>query len=170
MDLSLGLLVMRVTIGLLFAAHGAQEAFGWWGGPDFARWTNAVTNMGWHPARPWAFLSILAELGGGLLLTAGLLTPFATAVLVAQSTVIIERVHLRNGFWNSAGGIEYPLTLGLGAAALYLAAPGALSLDRALGWSFSLPIQITALAVALVGAGGALLWSSPARNRRPAHA
>jgi len=170
MDLSLGLLVMRVTIGLLFAAHAAQKAFGWWRGPGFAGWTNAVTNMGWHPARPWAFLSILAELGGGLLLTVGLLTPFATAVLVAQTTVIIERVHLRNGFWNTAGGIEYPLTLGLGAAALYLAGPGALSLDRALGWSFSLPIQIAALAVPLVGAGAALLWSSPARNQRPAHA
>jgi putative oxidoreductase len=170
MRVDLGLLVLRVTIGLLFAAHGAQKAFGWWGGPGFGGWTNAVTNMGWHPARLWALLSIVAELGGGLLLTVGVLTPFATAVLVAQTTVIIERVHLRNGFWNSTGGIEYPLTLGLGAAALYLAAPGALSLDRALGWSFGLPIQFAALAVAFVGAAAALLWSSPARNRRPARA
>ena len=105
-----------------------------------------------------------------MLLTVGLLTPFATAVLVAQTIVIVERVHLRNGFWNSTGGIEYPLALGLGAAALDLAGPGALSLDRALGWSFGLPIQITALVVALVGAGAALLWSAPVRDRRPTHA
>jgi putative oxidoreductase len=163
-------LVLRVTIGLLFAAHGAQKAFGWWGGPGFAGWTNTVTNMGWHPARAWALLSIMVELAGGSLLVAGLLTPFVTAVLLAQTLVIIKRVHLRNGFWNGKGGIEYPLTLGFCTVSLYLAGPGAVSVDRALGWSFSLPIEITALVVALIGAVVASLWPAPAPTRRPAHA
>ena len=170
MGTDLGLLVLRITIGLLFAAHGAQKAFGWWGGPGFSGWTNAVANMGWYPARDWALLSIAAELGGGLLLAAGLVTPFAAAVLVAQSIVIIKGAHLRNGFWNGKGGIEYRLTLGLGAVALYLAGPGAFSFDRALGVSFGLPIQITALAVALIGAMVAILWPAHAPGRRAAHA
>ncbi len=50
----LGLLVLRVAIGLIFAAHGAQKAFGWWGGPGYAGWTGALRHMGMRPAPLWA--------------------------------------------------------------------------------------------------------------------
>lgn len=170
MGVNLGLLVLRATIGLLFAGHGAQKAFGWWGGPGFAGWSIAVARMRWHPVRPWALLSIMAELGGGLLLAVGLLTPLAAAVLAAETIVMIKRVHLRAGFWNSQGGIEYPLTLGLGAMALYLAGAGAFSLDQALGLSYSLLVRITALALAILGAVAATWWPGPAPRQQATHA
>ena len=165
MSVDLGLMVLHAAIGLIVAAHGAQKAFGWWGGPGLAGWTKAATSMGWHPARPWALLSMLAELVGGLLLAIGLLTPLAAALVLAQTLVIILRVHLRNGFWNGKGGIEYPLTLWLGTAAIMLAGPGAISLDHVLGLSFGPVGRMAALAIALTGAGAATLWPAhwPAR-------
>ncbi len=161
MSVDLGLMVLRAAIGLIVAAHGAQKAFGWWEGPGLAGWTEATASMGWHPARPWAVVSVVAELVGGLLLVAGLLTPLAAALVLAQTLVIILRVHLHNGFWNGKGGIEYPLTLWLGTAAIVLAGPGAVSLDHALGLSFGPIGRVAALAVALAGASAATWW--PAR-------
>ncbi|HEY7937320.1 MAG TPA: DoxX family protein [Candidatus Limnocylindrales bacterium] len=114
----LGLLILRVVIGLTFTAHGAQKAFGWWSGPKYAGWRAGVKRMGLRPADFWAFVSTAAELGGGVLLAAGLLTPLATAALIAQSVVIIGLVHLPNGFWNAKGGVEFPLSLAAGVAAL----------------------------------------------------
>ena len=158
MNVDLGLLVLRVAIGLTVAAHGAQKAFGWWGGPGPAGWFLATARMGWHPARPWAVLSIGAELVGGILLAVGLLAPLASALILAQTLVIILRVHLRNGFWNGKGGIEYPLTLWLCTAASMLAGPGTVSLDHALGLSFGPVGRVAALAVAIAGASLATLW------------
>ncbi|MHB8892049.1 MAG: DoxX family protein [Candidatus Limnocylindrales bacterium] len=169
MGVDLGLLVLRTGIGLIFAAHGAQKAFGWWGGPGPSGWTQAIATMGWHPARPWALLSIVAELGGGLLLIAGLLTPFAAAVLLAQTLVIVKRVHLRNGFWNGKSGIEFPLTLWLGTAALFLAGSGAFSLDQALPLSFAPATRVLVLVVALAGASIAAWWPAPAPTAQPSH-
>lgn len=158
MGVDLGLLVLRVAIGLILAAHGAQKAFGWWGGPGLVGWTRTAARMGWHPARLWAGLGVVAELVGGELLMVGLLTPLATALVLAQTLVIVLRVHLRNGFWNGKGGIEYPLTLWLGTAAILLAGPGAISLDHALGLSFGVIGRVAALALALAGAAAATLW------------
>jgi uncharacterized membrane protein YphA (DoxX/SURF4 family) len=71
----LGLLILRLVIGLTFAAHGAQKAFGWWSGPKYAGWRAGVESMGLRPAGFWALVSTAAELGGGVLLAVGLLTP-----------------------------------------------------------------------------------------------
>ena len=101
----LGLLSLRVVIGLTFAAHGAQKAFGWWSGHGYAGWRAGVVRMGLRPAGFWALVSMADELGGGVLLAVGLLTPLATAALLAQSVVIVGLVHLPNGFWNAKGGI-----------------------------------------------------------------
>ena len=167
MNVELGLMVLRAAIGLIVAAHGAQKAFGWWGGPGIAGWTKATASMGWNPARPWAVLSVVAELVGGFLLVVGLLTPLASALVLAQTLVIILRAHLRNGFWNGKGGIEYPLTLWLATAAILLAGPGAISLDHALGLSFGPVGRVAALAVALAGASAAILWPAHWPMRHP---
>ena len=81
--LDIGLLVVRLVVGLTFAAHGAQKVLGWWSGPGFAGWTGAMTRMGLRPAPLWAALSTAIELVGGLLVVVGLLTPIASAVVVA---------------------------------------------------------------------------------------
>src|SRR5258705_9385140 len=97
----IALLILRLGIGLTFAAHGAQKAFGWWGGPGPERWAGAVAGMGFRPVSVFTYASIAAELGGGLLLAAGFLTPVAVAILVAQSIVIIFQVHWQHGFFNT---------------------------------------------------------------------
>jgi putative oxidoreductase len=114
----LGLLILRLVIGLTFAAHGAQKAFGWWSGPKYVGWRAGVEHMGLRPPGFWALVSTAAELGGGVLLAVGLVTPLATAALIAQSVVIVGLVHLPKGFWNSKGGIEFPLSLAAGVVAL----------------------------------------------------
>jgi putative oxidoreductase len=131
MDLSL--LILQLGVGLTFAAHGAQKVFGWWGGPGLAGWEGAMAHMGFRPARLFALVSALVELAGGLLLAVGLLTPIAAAALIAQTVVIIGHVHWSNGFFNQRSGIEFPLLLGLGAAAAALGGPSAASVDAALG-------------------------------------
>lgn len=129
----LALLILRIGIGLTFAAHGVQKAFGWWNGPGPAGWSGAMSKMGFAPVGLFAVLSTANELIGGPLLALGLLTPLVAAVLIAQSIVIIAAVHWRNGFFAANGGIEFPLALGIGATAVCLSGPGGYSLDAAVG-------------------------------------
>jgi len=67
----LALLVLRLVVGLTFAAHGAQKAFGWWQGPGPANWVKAIHRMGFHPPTFFAAASIFNELAGGLALALG---------------------------------------------------------------------------------------------------
>jgi len=147
----LGLLVLRLVIGLVFAAHGAQKAFGWWGGPGWAGWTGALRHMGIRPAPLWALVSIAAELVGGLLLALGFLTPLAAAALIGQSLVIIFAVHWAKGFWNANGGWEFPIALAAGAVAIAATGPGAISIDAALGLALAEPVRLALAALALLG-------------------
>lgn len=146
----LAVLFLGLAVGLTFAAHGAQKAFGWWGGPGMAGWQGAMEHMGFRPARLFALVSMGAELVGGLFLAIGFLTPLAAAVLVAQSTVIILQVHLPKGFWTAKGGIEFALQLGIGALVVGLLGRGAVSLDGALGWTFGTAIRADLLIVGLL--------------------
>jgi putative oxidoreductase len=148
----LGLLILRLVVGLTFAAHGAQKAFGWWSGPSYAGWRTGVEGMGLRPAGFWALISTAAELGGGVLLAVGLLTPMATAALIAQSVVIVGLVHLPKGFWNRNGGVEYPLSLAAGVVALAGTGPGSVSLDAALGLSYSAEVRVWLIVVGILGA------------------
>jgi putative oxidoreductase len=149
----LGLLVLRLVVGLTFAAHGAQKAFGWWHGPGWIGWQNAIGRMGFRPIVLFAALSTGAELIGGLCLAIGVVTPFAAAILIAQSVVIVVKVHGPSGFWNKASGIEFPLVLGAGALAIGLIGPGAASLDAAEGLATSDAVRVVlAIAGLLFGA------------------
>jgi putative oxidoreductase len=146
----LTLLALRLVVGLTFAAHGAQKAFGWWEGPGFGRWTKVMTAMRIQPAPLWAFVSTAAELVGGLALAIGLFTPFAAALLVAQSVVIVVVAHLPKGFWSRSGGVEFPLTIAAGALAVLGAGGGAISLDRLLGYAVTDGVRWALLGLALL--------------------
>jgi len=161
-----GILIVRLAIGLTFAAHGAQKFLGWWGGPGFAGWTGGIKRMGLRPARLWAAISVGIELVGGLLLALGFLTPIASAFLVAQSTYIVLRVHLPRGLWNGGGGIEFPLQLLAGSLLVVATGPGAIAIDPALGVDLGVWWRAGCLAVALVGA---LIAMALARPRPPAN-
>jgi putative oxidoreductase len=153
----IGLAFLRIVVGLTMAAHGAQKAFGWWAGPGPAGWRGIMNSLGFRPSRLWATVSTGAELGGGLLLALGLLTPFAAAVLVGQSIVIIGHVHAPKGFWNTNSGYEFPLALAAGAVAVALAGPGAISLDNELGLRFDGVVRVALVALGAIGGLIALL-------------
>jgi putative oxidoreductase len=129
----IALLVLRLVLGGVFVAHGAQKLFGSFGGPGIEGTAGFHEQIGIKPARPMAILAGLAEFVGGMLVIAGFLTPLAALALIVVMIVAIVKVHLRHGFFAASGGYEFNLVLIAVAAALLLAGSGAYSIDAALG-------------------------------------
>jgi putative oxidoreductase len=130
------LTTLRVVLGVVFFAHGAQRMLGWFGGDGFHGTMGALTQTG-IPA-PVAVLIICAQFFGGLGLIVGLLTRIASLGVAGLMIGAIFMVHLQNGFFmnwmgmQKGEGIEFHLLALAMAAALLLRGAGAFSLDRAL--------------------------------------
>jgi putative oxidoreductase len=153
-----GLLLLRVVVGLLFIGHGCGKLFGWFGGDGMAAWVGTVEKAGIQPAALWATVAAGAELGGGVLLVVGLLTPLAAAVLIGDMLVAILKVHAPKGLWSQQGGFEYNLVLITLLLAIGLIGPGLPSLDRHLPFTIPRPHTfIAALLLTLVGVGISVL-------------
>jgi putative oxidoreductase len=153
---SVGLLILRVIIGLTLAGHGAQKLFGWFGGPGFSKMQRGLEAQGFRPAALWLSLNILGELGGGLSLAFGFLTSLGAAGAVGAMFMAIVKAHWKNGFWNSNRGLEFPLALLAGAAALGFTEAGNYSLDALFGINFHhtllfVILTVVALIVDIVG-------------------
>ena len=153
---SVGLLILRVVAGLTIAAHGAQKLFGWFEGPGFTRFAQGFHGSGLKPGWLWTGLVILGELGGGLSVALGFLTPLGAAGMFGVMFMAMMRVHWKNGFFNSKRGIEFTLNLAAIAVAVGIMGPGDYSLDHLLG--ISLPevplfviLAVAALVVDLIG-------------------
>ncbi len=144
----LSLLILRLVIGGAITAHGAQKLFGIWGGPGVKGTRGMMRNLNLWPPRLWAGVAIAGEFGGGLLTLLGFLSPLGPLMMVGQMMMAMGKVHWKNGFWNTKGGIEFPLTLMTIGVALGLTGPGRYSVDRAIG--FRLPEPVTTL-VGLAG-------------------
>ena len=129
----LGLLALRLTLGVVFLGHGAQKAFGAFGGPGFPGATGFIGSLGFRPARLWTALAVGGELAAGLLFLLGWLTPIAGLLVLATMAVAIAKVHGPKGFFVQNGGYEYNLVLVIAALAVVALGPGACSLDRVLG-------------------------------------
>lgn len=127
------LLVLRLALGGVFVAHGAQKLFGSFGGAGIEGTTGFHEQLGIKPARPMAVLAGLTEFLGGILVVAGFLTPLAALALIGVMAVAVLTVNLKNGFFAANGGYEYNLVLAAVALALVLAGGGAYGLDAALG-------------------------------------
>jgi putative oxidoreductase len=162
MYLDLGLLVLRLIVGALLFGHGAQKLLGWFGGPGFAQATGFFgAHLRLRPAPLWTLLGSLSEVGGGLLLAAGLLWPLGPVAIVA-SMLMATTVHWPK-FWAQDGGIELPLLLLIASLGLGLTGPGAYALDRALSLQLPEPLTLTVgLIAAVVGVGLALATRAPA--------
>jgi putative oxidoreductase len=128
---AIGMLVVRLIVGLLFVGHGAQKLFGWFGGYGPKGTGGWMESVGIKPGVLMAVLAGLMELAGGVLLAAGLFTPVASALIVLTMLGAIK-VHAKNGIWVTSNGIEYPLVLIAVAAAIGLAGAGSYSLDAVL--------------------------------------
>ena len=151
----LALLVLRVTLGGIYVAHGARK-LGAFGGKGFGGWVASIDRRGMRPPALWAAAAAVAEIVGGTFVVIGLLTPVGAALLVAQSAVITWLVRAK-GFWHTQEGVEYPLMLGAAALAVALLGPGAISLDAALGLSPPAEWRVALIAGAVgVGLAGLL--------------
>jgi putative oxidoreductase len=128
--------VLRLALGAVFIAHGAQKLFGIWGGAGLDGTSSGFAQIGLQPAYPLAILSGVVEFGGGLMLVLGALTVPSAIFLAISMLVATWKVHLANGFFlnwaNTPGqghGYEYTLTLMGGLVCLALTGPGAFSID-----------------------------------------
>ena len=130
---NVALLALRLTLGAVFLGHGAQKAFGAFGGPGFAAASGFIGSLGLRPARFWTALAVGGELLAGLLFLLGLLTPVAGLLVLGTMAVAIAKVHGPKGFFVQNGGYEYNLVLIIAALAVAVVGPGAFSLDHLLG-------------------------------------
>lgn len=129
-----GLLILRIVVGLLFAAHGLQKLLGWFGGAGLQGTATMFDRGGLGPGRITAPLGGAAELAGGVSLALGFLTPLGSIAVLVMMAGAVVAVHARNGMWNQNGGSEFPIVLGAVALALTLTGPGSSSIDHLAGW------------------------------------
>ncbi|WP_416957696.1 DoxX family protein [Streptomyces sp. Agncl-13] len=163
------LLLVRVVVGLIMIMHGLNH---WRGGGRIegtARW---FTGLGLRQGVLQAWMSVLTEVGAGVLLILGLLTPLACAAVISVMLVAGLLAHRPNGFFVFKDGYEYVLTLAVVALALAVLGPGRWSVDHAAGidltgWTGG----GTALGAAVVATGGLLgtFWRpEPKADAEPA--
>lgn len=160
--LALGLLIARVVLGGLIAAHGTQKLFGWFGGHGLAGTGGYFEMLGFRPGRHFAAAAATTEVLGGLLIALGLLGPIGPALVLAVMIVAAVTVHLDHGLFAQGGGMEVPILYGTAAVALAFTGFGAISLDAATGLGEA-PVALSSAMVALgaLGAMGMLLIRRP---------
>ena len=148
--MNLAMLILRVGVGLTFAAHGYGKIFQGGRIPGTAGWFDS---MGMKPGKLHAWMAALTEIGAGLLLALGFLTPLAAAGMVGVMVVAAWTVHRHNGFMIVREGWEYTFVLALVAASVATLGPMEWSVDSALGidddWDGYVGLAI--------GAGGGVL-------------
>jgi putative oxidoreductase len=159
-----GLVVARLAVGLLMAAHGTQKLFGWFGGHGLAGTGGFFEQLGFRPGKLFAGLASSAEVGGGLLLALGFLGPVGPAVILSVMVVAAVTVHWPHGVFAQNNGIEVPLLYGVAAVALALTGPGAYSVDGALGLStlWTPGVTLAVLAAGVLGGLANLALRRPA--------
>jgi putative oxidoreductase len=163
-----GLVLARLVIGPLMAAHGTQKLFGWFGGYGMTGTAGFFDGLGFRPGRFFAATAAITEIASGVLVTLGLLGPIGPALMVSVMVVAAVSVHWPNVFAQS-NGIELPLLYGASAAALALTGFGAYSLDAALGLE-SLWTPALNWAVLAIGVVGGIVNAGLRRPAAPAAA
>jgi len=146
--MSIALLVLRLVVGLTLAVHGTQKLFGWFAGPGLTRLMQGFEKQGFKPVWLWVSFVILGEVGGGLSVALGFLTPLGAAGIFGVMFMATFKTHWKNGFIVSKGGYEYTLVLMTVSIALGLIGPGNYSLDALFGIVLPEALLFGALAVA----------------------
>ncbi|MEW1546939.1 DoxX family protein [Streptomyces tsukubensis] len=141
-----GLLLVRLVVGLLIAGHGVQKVSYLLGGEGLAGGTEEFRRDGFRGGRLTAVAAGGSQIGAGLFLSAGLLTPLAAMAAMGVMTVA-GTVKRPKGLWVQHDGYEYPLVLVVVSASLALTGPGRWSLDHALG-ATPWPVWIAVAAIA----------------------
>lgn len=147
----LGLLIVRIVVGLLFMGHGLQKLAGWFGGHGIAGTGQWMESIGLRPGRRWAAAAGLLETLGGLFFGLGVFNPLGTVFICAVMLMAIVRVHWPKGLWATNGGSEYPLANIAVTIGVALAGPGRFALEPYTGVSLPLaPVLTGGLAIALL--------------------
>ena len=164
---SIGLLLVRVVIGTVMAAHGAQKLFGWFGGYGLNATGEFFSQLGFHPGRAFAAAGSISEIASGLLVAFGFLGPVGPALMISVMMVAAITVHWGHGLFAQSNGIELPLLYSAAAFGLAMTGFGQYSLDAWLGLAglWVGPVTWIALLVAIAGGLG-----NAALRRRPATA
>ena len=124
-----GALALRVPVGIILAAHGAQKLFGWFGGYGLEATGQWMASIGFTPGLLMAFLAGSAEFFGGLALILGVFTRPA-AIAAAFTMAVAMTVHLGNGLFVSNNGYEFALSLLAATVALAFIGGGSLAVDQ----------------------------------------
>jgi putative oxidoreductase len=165
-DASTGLLIARLVLGTLIAAHGGQKLFGWLGGYGLTGTGGFFEQLGFHPGRAFAAAASVSEISAGILIVLGFLGPIGPALMLSVMIVAAVSVHWNHGLFAATNGIEVPLLYATGALTLALTGPGAYSLDAVLGldrlWSPGL--EWAALGAGVLAAVVNLAARRPAPN------
>jgi putative oxidoreductase len=163
-----GLLLARVVVGLLMAAHGSQKLLGWFGGYGLNGTGQFFEGLGFRPGRTFAALASLAEVSGGILLVLGLFGPIGPALILSVMIVAAIGVHWQHGLFATTNGIEVPLLYATIASALALTGFGQFSLDAWLGLTSLWTPAVTWIALAVGIIGGIVNLSLRRVSARPA--
>jgi putative oxidoreductase len=127
-----GLTILRIAVGVIFAAHGSQKLFGLFGGYGLAGTAQYMESIGLTPGYLMATLAGGTEFFAGLALIIGLLVRPAALGLTFLSLVAIFTVHIGNGLFMANNGYEFALALLGGSLAVLIEGAGKLSVDRAI--------------------------------------
>jgi putative oxidoreductase len=161
-----GLLILRLVLGVTLAAHGYNKFFGGGRIPGTARWFDSI---GMKPGKFHATVAASTEMAAGLGLAAGLLTPIPAAGFVSLMLVAAWTVHRHNGFFIVKEGWEYNLVLAVSAVVVATLGAGRLSLDWVIfgkNWFDGWPGLLISVVLGLAGAIGQLLifYRPPAKQ------
>ena len=157
---NLGVLILRVAVGLTFAGHGYGKFFQGGKIEGTGRWFDS---MGMRPGKMHALLAASTEVGAGLLFALGFLTPLAAMAMVAVMVVAGWTVHRENGFFIVGEGWEYTFIVAVIAIGVATIGPGELSIDNAIdlkliGWT---GLVISALGGVAAGVGQLAIFYRP---------
>jgi putative oxidoreductase len=168
--MDLALLVLRLVVGLTFAAHGAQKLFGVFGGHGLEGTAGFFEQIGLRPGKLHASAAAIAEFVGGLAIALGIVTPVPAAALIAVMTAAVITVHLKNGFFVTNQGYEFNLALAAALFALAGVGAGGWSLDNVLNLNMTgTDWALGALGAGVLGGIGAVLSGRIASRQRERH-
>ena len=164
--MDVGLLIVRVVIGLLFAVHGTQKLFGWFGGYGLQGTAGFMGQLRYRQPQLAALTAGAFETGAGLFLAAGLLTPLAAAAVIGVMINAVVSAKLKAGL---VGGYELDLLYASAAAGLAFTGAGRYAVDNVLrdafGWTLAgTTWGVVALALGVVIAGLVLASRIPAET------
>jgi putative oxidoreductase len=154
----LGLLLLRVGVGVIMGAHGLQKAFGWWGGQGLAGFRNSLSDLGYQHADILTYIAAGTQIAAGVLLVLGLLTPLAAAAALAYllNGVLADIAAQHDGgyfafFLPNANAFQVLMIVAL--AAIILVGPGRYGFDAGRGWARRPFIGSFAVLLLGIGAG-----------------